>query len=147
MSATGLDVFDTTLQKTHVWLDDMTNEMQISSRQAAYQALRACLHSLRDRLSVAEVTDLAAQMPMLVRGIFYEGWKPNASKAKDRSLESFYEEIMQNFEGRPHASPAVMARSVFAVLSKHISAGEIEDVKQALPSQIRELWPAPSETR
>ena len=41
MSATGLDVFDTTLQKTHSWLNDLMRVMDWQDKQRAYDAMRA----------------------------------------------------------------------------------------------------------
>lgn len=76
MSATGLEVFDRTLHKTHAWLKAIMEELGTEDRHKAYLALRAVLHALRDRLTVEEVAQLAAQLPMLVRGLYYEGWDP-----------------------------------------------------------------------
>ena len=42
-------------------------------RQDAYRAVRGVLHTLRDRLPVEESAQLAAQLPTLLRGVFYEG--------------------------------------------------------------------------
>jgi hypothetical protein len=41
MSVTGLEVFNTTLQKTHLWLKDIMQGLQTDNRQQAYSALRA----------------------------------------------------------------------------------------------------------
>jgi uncharacterized protein (DUF2267 family) len=71
MSATGLEVFDTTVQKTMVWLKEIMEELHWEDRHRAYLALRGCLHQVRDRLQVEEVAHLGAQLPMLVRGIYY----------------------------------------------------------------------------
>jgi uncharacterized protein (DUF2267 family) len=48
MSATGLDVFDTTLQITNIWLDEIMAESG-PDRQVAWHALGAVLHTWRDR--------------------------------------------------------------------------------------------------
>jgi uncharacterized protein (DUF2267 family) len=49
MSLTGLEVFDETLHKTNTWLKEIEQELG-PGRRRAYQALRAVLHCLRDRL-------------------------------------------------------------------------------------------------
>lgn len=77
MSATGLEVFDTTLQRTHTWLKDLMLVLGWQDRHKAYRALRATLHALRDRLTVEETAHLGAQLPMLIRGFYYEGWDPS----------------------------------------------------------------------
>jgi uncharacterized protein (DUF2267 family) len=49
MSATGLDVFDTTLHKTNSWLNDLRQVLGWQDRHKAYLAFRVTLHMLRDR--------------------------------------------------------------------------------------------------
>jgi uncharacterized protein (DUF2267 family) len=72
MPVTQPDVFEQTLQKTNEWLTRLATELAGDDRQLAYRALRASLHALRDRLIVDEAAHLGAQLPLLVRGIYYE---------------------------------------------------------------------------
>src|SRR3954451_5408348 len=102
MSTTGLDVFDTTVQKTNSWLNDIMHEMDWQERRKAYQALRSTLHALRDRLTVDEAAQLAAQLPMLVRGFYYEGWDPTGKPSKSG--------ISRVFSQRLHWNSVVMTR-------------------------------------
>lgn len=76
MTTTGLEIFDTTVQKTNRWLAGIAERLDHRDRQHAYQALRGVLHALRDRLTIDEAAHLGAQLPMLVRGIFFEAWQP-----------------------------------------------------------------------
>jgi uncharacterized protein (DUF2267 family) len=142
MSATGLDVFDTTVHKTNSWLKEIMRELEWEDRHKAYLALRATLHALRDRLTVEEVAQLGAQLPMLIRGFYYEGWDPTRKPEKIREREEFLGRIAEYFVragGAVHPEP--VARAVFAVLEQRVSEGEIEDVKHVLPAEIRKLWP------
>jgi uncharacterized protein (DUF2267 family) len=141
MSATGLDVFDTTLHKTNSWLNDLMQVLGWPDRHKAYLALRATLHSLRDRLTVEEVAQLGAQFPMLIRGFYYEGWDPTGKPLRVRHKEQFLARIDQQFQGDDRIDPERVARAVFTVLAKRVSEGEIEDVKHVLPAEIRDLWP------
>jgi uncharacterized protein (DUF2267 family) len=141
MSQTGLEVFDTTLHKTNSWLKDLVQVLGQSDRHQAYLALRATLHALRDRLTVEEVAQLGAQLPMLIRGFYYEGWDPAGTPRKTRHKEQFLARIEQELRGNGSLEPEPIARAVFAVLAQHVSQGEIENVKHVLPAEIRELWP------
>lgn len=141
MSATGLAVFDTTLQKTHEWLDDIMREMQWSDeRQRAYMALRSVLQALRDRLTMEEALDLGAQLPMLVRGFYYEGWKPLDTPRKERRKEEFLAHIKQAFRNDERMDAEQITRAVFRVLARRVNEGEIQDIQHILPAELRELW-------
>jgi uncharacterized protein (DUF2267 family) len=141
MSATGLDVFDTTLHKTHRWLNELMNDLHWTEKHRAYLAFRATLHALRDRITVEEVAQLSAQLPMLVRGFYYEGWDPTAKPVRERSKEEFLARIATAFPLDTDLDPEYVARGVFALLARRVSEGEIEDVRHLLPAEIRKLWP------
>lgn len=140
MSATGLEVFDSTVQKTNIWLKDLMEEMGWD-RHKAYQALRAVLHALRNRLTVEETAELGAQLPLLIRGIYYEGWDPTGKPARARHRDQFLARICEHFKADDDINPEAIARAVFSLLSKRVSSGEIEDVKHISPLEIRDLWP------
>ena len=141
MSATALDVFETTLQKTNRWLNELMQVMGLKDRHRAYLALRAVLHALRDRLTVEEVAQLGAQLPMLIRGFYYEGWDPSGKPLKERHKEQFLARIMHELRGDYPIDPEQVSRAVFRVLEKRVTEGEIEDVQHILPRDVRELWP------
>jgi uncharacterized protein (DUF2267 family) len=147
MQHTGLPVFDSTLQTTNIWLNDITDRLHWADKHLAYRCLRAALHALRDRLSVDQVAALGAQLPLLVRGIFYEGWHPAGKPFKERHKDEFLALLAEELHGLAGADqsitdvrPEFVARAVFQVLSKHVSAGEIESVKVTLPAELRDLW-------
>jgi uncharacterized protein (DUF2267 family) len=142
MSTTGLDVFDTTLQKTQVWLNDIMTELACEGdRQAAYVALRSVLHALRDHLTIEEATDLGAQLPLLIRGIYYEGWTLSGKPTKERTKEAFLAHIRHAFTDNETVNVENVARAVFRVLTAHVGAGEMAHVKRLLPAALRSLWP------
>src|ERR1700704_3650162 len=122
MSTTGLEVFDSTIHKTNIWLKDLMAMLECD-RQEAYLALRATLHALRDRLTIEEVAQLAAQLPMLIRGFYYEGWDPTGKPTKERHLDEFLARIQREME-RYDVDPEEVARAVFLVVGNRISEGE-----------------------
>lgn len=133
--------FDSTLQKTNVWLGDLSEELGWDDPHRSYRALRATLHALRDRLTVAETAHLGAQLPMLIRGIYYEGWNPSGKPLKERQQEEFLGHIEDELRPDLDADPERVARGVFRMLSRRISEGEIQDIKHVLPRKLAALWP------
>jgi uncharacterized protein (DUF2267 family) len=140
MAMTETEIFNQTIHKTHSWLSDLMGELEWEDRRKAYVALRAVLQTLRDRLTIEEVAQLGAQLPMLVRGFYYEGWNPTGKPVKERHADEFLAHVRSYFKSDDRVVPEKVARAVFRVLAKHITAGEIEDVKQVLPAGLRELW-------
>src|SRR3979490_146777 len=143
-SGTGLEVFDTTLQKTNNWLNEAMRLLDSKDKHQAYLAFRSTLHALRDRLTVEEVAQLAPHLPVVMRGFYYEGWDPTGKPLKLRTREEFLDRIAQELEGVEGMDPETLARAVFAVLEEKLTEGEVEDVKHALPLEIRALWPRQS---
>ncbi len=141
MSATGLEVLDHTVQLTHEWINDLDTQLGWNDKKRSYRLLKAVLHALRDWLPVNEAADLAAQLPELLRGAYYEQWRPAATPVKNRSKRDFLGRVDESFRRDPLDEPARAVMAVFDVLSRRISIGEIEDVRHALPSDIRSLWP------
>ncbi len=140
MSANGLPVFDETVQLTNGWLKDLMRRLDRDDRRFAYLALRAVLHALRDRLEPELAVHVAAELPMLVRGFYYEGWQPARTPLRFHHLDEFYDHVMAELRGYPEADPEAVTGAVFDLLAGHLSEGEIRKVVQALPREIREMW-------
>lgn len=143
MSMTGLSQFDETVHLTNDWLNQLMEMLDWNERHRAYVALRTVLHEIRDRLPVTEAAHLAAQLPMLVRGFYFEGWRPGRAQRSDRSVESFLAAIDAAFAGDLNADADRIASAVFGLISSRVSAGEVEDVRGSLPEGLRRLWPEP----
>ena len=135
------DVFETTLQKTNTWVKEISDLLHWNDHHKAYHGLRTVLHALRDRLPADEAVHLGAQLPMLVRGFYYEGWKPSAVPVKVKTPQEFYEMVRQNFTADRNVNPMRLTEAVMAVLSANISQGELEKLRDIFPEELRVLWP------
>jgi uncharacterized protein (DUF2267 family) len=140
MTSTGIDVFDTTVQKTNAWVRDIMDELHWDDRHKAFQAMRVVLENLRDRLTVEEAAQFGAQLPVLVRGFYYEGWRPAHKPEKIRDRQEFLSRIQDSFATDPSINPDRVTRAVFKVLARRISDGEIEDIRRVMPPELEELW-------
>jgi uncharacterized protein (DUF2267 family) len=142
MSNTGLDVFDKTLQTTHVWLDDLMQDDAIGSdRQLAWHVLGAVLRAVRDRLPVELAAHLGAQLPLLVRGAFYDQFRPSDLPQRRRKLDEFLQPISEELAMTRPVNVREASRAVFRVLSRHVNRGQIEKVVRSMPDEVRAIWP------
>jgi uncharacterized protein (DUF2267 family) len=142
MTTTGLDVFDRTVQNSNLWLKELMELLGWQDRHGAYLALRATLHALRDRLTLEEMAHLGAQLPLLLRGMYYDGWDPDAQPLRLKRKDDFLDLIAERFRSIDPIDTEAIARAVFTLLAHRVSRGEIDDVKNMLPDEIQSLWPA-----
>jgi len=139
MSQHGLQVIDTTVQKTHEWLTAVAEAVHLDKNDS-YKCLRAVLQTLRDRLPVELSAHLSAQLPMLIRGIFYEGWDP-ARVPKKMDLDEFLAAISEKIVTDQFIDPRRAVTGVFIALSNFVAPGELAKVRSSLPHSIQEIWP------
>ncbi|RJQ26023.1 DUF2267 domain-containing protein [Candidatus Parcubacteria bacterium] len=139
MSNTGLDSFDDTVQQTNILLKDIINEFGWDERRdMAYDVLRAVIQTLRDRLTVEEAVQFGAQLPMLVRGFYYEGWRPS-EVPKKMHKEEFFAEVRKKFPFDVEQSNEDLIRGVLLALTRFVSKGEMDDIKGILPKDLGQV--------
>ena len=137
------EVFETTLQKTNIWLKEISDLLHWDDHQKAYHGLRAVLHALRDRLPVPEAAHFGAQLPMLVRGFYYDEWKPASTPVKVKTAQEFYDVVRKNFAADQNVNPMRLTQAVMKVLRKNLSPGELEKLRDISPPHLREIWSEP----
>ncbi|MGZ5340906.1 MAG: DUF2267 domain-containing protein [Solirubrobacterales bacterium] len=132
----AVDQIDRSAEKANVWLNELAAEFGSDDRKLAYRLLRAYLHAVRDRLTVEEAAQLAAQLPVLIRGIYYENWVPSRTPISYRSVDEFLKRVADEalLPGETEASYACAAAA--RVLRRHVSEGEIEDVIAVFPKEL-----------
>ena len=145
MSATGLEVFDKTIHETNAFLRIVMRELETDDRRIAFGALRGTLHALRDNLGVPEMAHLSAQLPMLLRGLFYEGWVPASGPARERHLDAFLDHVAEHLPPQLQRYSEESARAAFAALSERVEAGELVKLIGQMPRDLRTLWPQSTE--
>jgi len=143
MNDTHLPVLDHTVQQTNHWLKRLETELHFTSRQAAYSALRAVLHALRDRLTPEQAVHFGAQLPILIRGIYYEGWKLAGKPSADRKIDDFLSHVAAELPPNFQRDPLAVTRGVFELIWKEIDPGETTKIVTGLPAPLKTLWPVP----
>ena len=139
MSATGLDVFDKTLQTTNIWLNEISDEIG-PDRQIAWKVLSTVLHKLRDRLPIELSAQLGSQLPLLIRGVYYDQFEPAKQPTDCNTTEEFAAEVAEWLSDIRPVDPDLAVAAVFGGLSRHLSEGQIAKVRNALPKGLRSSW-------
>ena len=136
---TSPDSIDSTVAKTREWIDETAAELGTEDRREAYRVLRAFLHVLRDRIGVNEAAQLAAQLPQLLRGAFYENWVPSRTPERYRDGDTFLRKLAEQTPLAGETEASYAAAAAMRVLRRHVSEGELEDVLANFPVELREL--------
>ena len=131
---------DAAARATEDWIDDFVQRLGWGDRDRVYLALVAGLHALRDCLHQDEAIYLGAQLPALLRGLYYEGWHP-ASRPTAKSRSAFLERINDGLHRDPGVDAERVARAMFALLAARFPAAEVEDAKASMPHELHNLWP------
>ena len=145
MMNTDVSALNHTLTETHEWLEELVRKGAFEGEQQAYSWFRAVLHAIRDRLTVEEAAHLASQLPMLVRGFYYEGWRPALAPNEWSTLDEFFGQIRKSLHAAPQEEVGDMRRSTGAVLTlltEKLTEGQVRHVREQLPKEVQELWPA-----
>lgn len=138
---TEISDLNAAVQTAEDWINDLMRRLGWQDRERVYLALLATLHALRDSLTRDEAIYIGAQLPTLLRGLYYEGWHPSArttTKSRSRFLERIHDAVHRD----PGVDTEQVARAVFALLTAHLPAAEIEDAKAVTPSVLHNLWPS-----
>jgi uncharacterized protein (DUF2267 family) len=139
MTVASAHSIERTVHKTNEWLKDLEAELGVEDRDEAWRVLRGYLHVLRDRLTIDEGAQLAAQLPQLVRGVFYEGFDPGRQPEKVRHADEFLARFAEAAELPDAGEAARAAVACTHVIAKHIADGELDDVLAQLPPEIRSV--------
>lgn len=141
VTRTTISTFSQAAQQAQQWVNEVAGELDWNAPRA-YRLLRAVLHALRDWLPSEEMSDLAAQLPVLVRGIFFEGWRPLNGLGRDRRKGDFIVIVKREFGFEEEVDFDRAIGAVFRLIDRHVSAGEVEQVRNSMRKALRQLWPA-----
>lgn len=128
------------MQVTNEWLGRLADELHLD-HDDAFQVLRLGLGVLRDNLTVEAAANLAAQLPIVVRGIYYHEWDPS-NVPVDVDEEDVVERLWQEpvFQSSA-AEPKPALQAVAGLLADHLAEGQVAKVADQLPGWLAETVP------
>ena len=144
MSTQGLESIEHSVQLTHTWINELNEQLRWNDKSSSYRLLRSVLQAVRDWLRPDESANLAAQLPTFLRGVYYEQWRPATTPVEQRSKAAFVGRIDRSFTKGPIVVTEESISIAFRFLNSKIASGEVEDVRSALPADVRTLWPVSS---
>lgn len=109
-------------ERTRAWLRAVEQELGTNDERAAWSALRAGLHALRDHLPEDEAARLGVRLPLTVRRLYFEGWVRSPTPQARTTLRS-EEEWIAELRGELDRSADArgVTRVVFRLLDEHIA--------------------------
>jgi uncharacterized protein (DUF2267 family) len=143
MKFTGFEVLDATVQRTNTWLKELMQELNWTDRRKTYIAFRCVLHALRDHLSIKNAVAVGDELPMLIRGMYFEHWDPSGKPMPLRSRDDFISYVSASLERDGHSGRTadMVIRALLRLLDRKATDGEIADLQLTLPPALIELWP------
>lgn len=144
MTKDHLPILDKSVEDAHLWLNALLRHLGVKDRMQAYHVLRAVLHALRDRIGPENAVHFSAQLPLIIRGLFFEGWKMSAPASHERHVAEFLAHVARELDEdhRLNLEPAV--RAVFSVIWERVDQGEVAKLMRIFPADLRVLWQSPT---
>lgn len=143
MTAQGLEVIEHSVHLTHEWINELAARLDWSSKRSALRLLRVTLHRIRDHMNVDQVAQFSAQLPVFIRGFFFEEWVPKHTPIKERHAADFIAAIDSHMENSDEYRGGGDITCVFDLLNARMGKGEIDNIRATLSEDLRALWTAP----
>ena len=143
MAAGYKSTIEHTIQLTNEWVHQIDELMPWDDSNKSFRLLRAVLQTVRDMLGVEEAAQLSAQLPLFIRGVYFEGWNPSVTPSPLREKPDFVARIVESFAPDMLDDPETLIGHVLSVLNTRVSGGEMRDVRDAMRKSVRDIWPEP----
>jgi uncharacterized protein (DUF2267 family) len=136
MPTTGLHPLDSSIHRTNEWLSQLALDLGVRDKLVAFNALRAVLASLREVLPLDVAAELAAELPLMVRGVYFDDWTPSREPLPGAGLVA---RIGARLDAPMQSEPVL--RATFVLLESRSSRSVVGSLKRALDDEARALWP------
>lgn len=142
LSTTNISSLDRAITNAVEIIDEVQDELGWESKDKTYQATKAVLQSVRDRLQIEEVIHLSANLPLILKGMMMDGYSLKNKPERIRDLEGFLELVQANYDSTMHdmINPEDATITVLNVLNSHIGGGEFTKVAANMPAPIQRLF-------
>ena len=139
--STHVSAIERNIKMANIWLNELTEELQCEDKEEAWVRLGAVLQTLRDRVPVDEAADFAAQLPVLIRGFYYESWNPSDTPQKWRHKTDYLAAVNAKLGLHKPIDAEETVRAVLKIAAHHMDTGAIKKIKESHPKEVWDLWP------
>lgn len=138
---TGIDTLDSSLQETNLIINGLAEELGWTDRKKqAYSLMRTVLHAFRDRLSVDEAANFGAQLPLVVRGVYYDGWKPESAPQK-MNRQELIDRVDQQFQYDTELPTEDLIEAAMRHVALRLDPLMMDNLAKNLPEDVATLLP------
>jgi uncharacterized protein (DUF2267 family) len=125
--STNIIALDRAVSNALEIIDQIQDELGWESRDKTYQAIKAVLQSIRDRLPIEEVVHFSANLPLIFKGMMMDGYSLKDKPLRIRDLESFLEYIQANYDAsmRDMINSEDAFVTVVGILHRRMGGGEM----------------------
>ncbi|WP_166256454.1 DUF2267 domain-containing protein [Marinobacter salicampi] len=135
----SINIVDHNIKLINTWLRDISDELDSIGEEEAWKRLRAVLQTMSNRITVDEAANFAAQLPIIVRGLYFESWRPAETPHKWRDRAEYIDAVSRKLEGDIDAERTFKA--VLRVIDRHLDSNELNRIKEMHPKELWDLWP------
>jgi len=138
--------FNKYAQEGYAFVNELARELGHEEDKGSVSiALRAVLHTLRDRITMAESLHLLSHLPYFLKAVYVDQWKYMEQPLSIRTVEQFKEEVKmrqlqfgeRDFDWKNPTEEII--RTVIHCLRKYIPQGTFEDIQANLPKELKSL--------
>jgi uncharacterized protein (DUF2267 family) len=140
MSKEHLPILEKSIEDVNIWLNALVRHLGAGDRVHAFHLLKAVLHALRDRIGPENAVHLSAQLPLIIRGLFFEGWRMKAPASHERHVAEFLDHVARGLDENHRGNLEAGVRAVFAVIWERVDQGEVAKLIRIFPAELRHLW-------
>lgn len=135
---TSMRSMDRTIQTAMEWMHGIKDELKWDDDDRIYNATKAVLQAVRDRMPVEKAVQFSAQLPVIMKGMYFDQYDPTGKPLTIRSREEFFELVRSNFVGNLDAEDAV--KGVMRGLHRKMPDEAFNDIRNAFPENLRDLF-------
>ena len=115
----------------NTFIKDYAKEMDLGKdTDKAGRIFTSIMHALRDIIPTEESLQLIAQLPMFIKAVYVNGWNIKKKKPRVKNMKDFLGLV------KSHDWPA---DTTFIYLRKYVSLGEMEDIRDGLPKDLKSM--------